>query len=187
MGGSGTTGTQGGSRTAPRAPAPGNRPTYGLTITATAASGGGLRDYGVFHNESVFTVYMEMTHSPPAPPWTLQYALLRKPNPSSTLTLKKETSLRMEQNLLAPYPMNKENPEFPVDAVSKNLGRMVVVYGVINAEGKLENMRIIQSPNPLLNAPLIAALEKWSFRPAELNGEPVAVKALVGIPLSLPH
>jgi protein TonB len=93
----------------------------------------------------------------------------------------------MQQNLLAPFPVTKENPEFPVDAVSRNLGRMLVVYGVINAEGKIEKMRIIQSPNPLLNAPLLAALENWSFRPAELNGEPVAVKALLGIPLSLPR
>ncbi|HUU12645.1 MAG TPA: energy transducer TonB, partial [Terriglobia bacterium] len=187
MGGSGTTGTATHTGSQPHS-LPGKRPTYGLTITSTAASGGGLRDYGIFSNESVYTVYVEMTHSPTlAPSWTLQYSVLPKPNSSSAQPAKSGASLWSDQNVLAPYPIDKENPEFPVDAVSRNLGRMVVVYGEINTEGKLEKMRIIQSPNPLLDAPLLAALAKWTFRPAELNGEPVAVKALLGVPLSLPE
>jgi outer membrane biosynthesis protein TonB len=50
----------------------------------------------------------------------------------------------------------------------------------------VENARIIQSPNPLLNEPVLEALAKWTFRPAEMHGAPVAVKALLGVPLSLP-
>jgi len=61
---------------------------------------------------------------------------------------------------------------------------MVVVYAVINPEGGPEQIRIIQSPNPLLNKPLLEALGKWSFRPAEMQGKPVAVKSLFGIILS---
>lgn len=79
MGGSGTSGvsSQHGSRS--RVPPSPPRGTYGMTVVATAASGGGLRDYGIFHNESVFTVYVDMTHSPEAAPsWTLQYALRRR-------------------------------------------------------------------------------------------------------------
>ena len=187
VGGGGTTGTA--THAGSRRPTPaGKRPTYGLTITSTAKSGGGLRDFGIFRNESVYTVYVEMTHSPTlAPSWTLQYSVLPKASSSSAQFGKPAASLWSDQNVLAPYPIDKENPEFPVDSVSRNLGRMVVVYGEISTEGRLEKMRIIQSPNPLLNAPLLAALAKWTFRPAELNGEPVAVKALIGVPLSLPE
>ena len=35
--------------------------------------------------------------------------------------------------------------------------------------------------------PVLNALAKWIFRPGELNGERVAVKVLLGIPLSLPE
>ncbi len=86
---------------------------------------------------------------------------------------------------MPPFPTTKESPQFPADIVSRNLGRMIVAYALISSEGKMENIRIIQSPNPLLNEPLVDALRKWSFRPAEMHGQPVAVKALLGIPLSL--
>ena len=146
-----------------------------MTIVSTASSGGGLRDFGIFRNEVVSTVYIEMTHSPePAPSWTLQYALLRK-----------EPGLSADR-VVGPFPIDKEKPQFPHEVVARNLGRLIIVYAEINIEGKVVNTRIIQSPNPLLNSPLLEALAKWAFRPAESEGRPVAVKALLGIPLSLP-
>ena len=184
VGGSGTSGgsSQPGSRT--RTP-PGPHGTYGMMIVATASSGGGLRDYGIFHNESVFTVYIDMTHSPePAPSWTLQYALLRRGADPSTITL--GSSVGMSDQIVAPFPIHKEDPQFPEEIVAKNLSRSVVVYAEISKEGKVENARVIQSPNPLLNQPALEALAKWTFRPAEMHGAPVAVKALLGVPLSLP-
>jgi hypothetical protein len=187
VGGSGTSGISsssrsGGSRT--RTP-PGPHGTYGMTIVATASSGGGLRDYGIFRNESVFTVYIDMTHSAdPAPSWTLQYALLRRASDPSTITL--GGSVQMSDQVVAPYPISKEEPQFPEEVVAKNLSRLVVVYAEISNEGKVEHTRVIQSPNPLLNEPVLEALAKWTFRPAEMNGAPVAVKALIGVPLSLP-
>jgi TonB family protein len=155
-----------------------------MTVSSTAASGGGLRDYGIFHNESVFTVYVEMTHSPTrAPSWILQYAQLRPSAPDGTPAA---GSIRLGDHVVAPYPVTKENPEFPNDLVARNLGKLVVVYGEINVKGKVENTRIVHSPNPLLNRPALDALKKWEFRPAVSNGRPVPVKILVGIPLSLP-
>ncbi len=172
----GTTGVVGGSRGAAHQTVPaGPKTTYGMTIVSTASSGGGLRDFGIFRNEIVSTVYIEMTHSPtPAPSWTLQYALLQK-NPDVA-----------PDRLVGPFPIDKEKPQFPHEVVERNLGRLVIVYAEINDEGKVVNSRIIQSPNPLLNSPLLEALAKWAFRPAESAGKPVAVKALLGIPLSLP-
>jgi TonB family protein len=146
-----------------------------MTIVSTASSGGGLRDFGIFRNEVVSTVYIEMTHSPtPAPSWTLQYSLLQKGSGMSP------------ERVVGPFPIEKEKPQFPLEVVARNLGRLIVVYAEINVEGRVVNTRIIQSPNPLLNSPLLEALAKWAFRPAESEGKPVAVKTLLGIPLSLP-
>jgi len=63
----------------------------------------------------------------------------------------------------------------------------VVVYAVINTEGKLERIHVIETPDVEFKKPLLEVLGKWVFRPAELNGEAVSVKALLGIPLSLPE
>jgi TonB family protein len=174
------------SRTARNTP---DNSKYGLTVMATGTSGGGLKDYGVFRNESVYTVYIELEHSSrPAPAWILQYARLRPapadpvPAGSTTTTLK---SVQMEAPVQAPFPVEKPYPQFPADILARNPGRMVVVYAVINAEGVPEQVRIVQSPNPLLNQPVLEALRKWSFRPAEMNGQAVAVKSLLGIPLPI--
>ena len=188
MGGTGNTGVVGGAKSSQPGKPPGPRATYGMNIVATAASGGGLRDYGIFRNEPVFTVYIEMTHSPtPAPSWTLQDALLRR-RTASTITLGPTNGVQMQDHVLAPFPINKEEPQFANEIVARSQGLMIVAYVEINSEGNSENLRIIQSPNPLLNQPLLEALRKWTFRPAEVNGKAVAVKALVGFPLSLaPH
>ena len=168
---------------------PQNNSKYGFTVVASGGSGGGLKDYGIFRNESVYTVYIDMRQSEAAAPaWILQYALLQKTDPdpqgSRTTTVR---SVQMEAPVQAPFPIEKESPKFPAEIVARNLGRMVVVYIVINSEGKPEQSRIIQSPNPLLNQPVLEALQKWSFRPAEMNGRPVAVKSLLGIILSAPR
>jgi Gram-negative bacterial TonB protein C-terminal len=44
-------------------------------------------------------------------------------------------------------------------------------------------MRILPNSDPALKQPVLEALEKWSFQPAEVNGSPVAVKSLLSIVL----
>jgi hypothetical protein len=40
-----------------------------------------------------------------------------------------------------------------------------------------------QTPDVRVSDPIVQALSKWVFRPAQLNNQPVAVKVLLGIPL----
>jgi len=147
---------------------------YGITITSTANSGGGLPNLGVFSNEPVYTVYMDMLHpnGTPAPSWTMQYALtLPVVNPSG---------------LVPPFPIVKEQPAFPVELVRKYLRQLVIVYAIIDKEGKLQQISIKQTPDPELDPPVLAALSRWTFRPTEVKGSTVSAKILLGIPLSLP-
>lgn len=152
----------------PKVPIP--RGNYAMTIVATSGSGGGLGDYGIFKNEIVYTVYVDVDDPAHArPKWTLQYAGL---TPASNA------------QIVAPFPNSKEYPHLPAQPVGRNIGRKLVVTGVINKEGKPENLRVISSPNPLLIQPLLDSLAKWTFQPAEANGEPVPVKFVLGIPIT---
>ncbi len=146
---------------------------YGLTIVSTGNNGGGLPDFGIFRNEAVFTVYIDMRQSvaDPAPSWTLQYALL---NPSSPVA---------EQVLVPPFPNHKERPRFDPEMLLRSAGQWAVVYAILDREGKLQEIRVLQSPNAQFASTLTEALAKWVFRPARLNGEPVAVKTLIGFPI----
>jgi hypothetical protein len=124
-----------------------------------------------------------------APSWILQFAPQAQPPPKprdrvSNLVL---TMSEPQSQVVPPFPINKPIPDFSEQVLAQNLGRMVVVYGVISPAGKFEEMRIIQSPDEALSQAALEGLGRWTFRPAEKNGAPIAVKALLGIPLFLPH
>jgi len=153
---------------APQAP-------YDMTVVATASSGGGLPDFGVFRDERVFTVYVGMKRTPEEedPTWTLQYSLL-KDDPGNPLG---------EQTVLAPSPVVREWPQLPANLVARYGQRQVVLYAVVDKDGKVSSVSVKQTPDWRISSPIIEALSKWVFRPAQLNNQPVAVKILIGIPI----
>jgi hypothetical protein len=159
---------------------------YGVTIVSTESSGGGLPQFGVFANEQVFTVFVDMrrTITDPAPSWTFEYAIFKRTTAQPNVV---DLSKRSQQGIVLPFPTVKEQPAFPAELARKYVRSRIIVYAVINVEGKMEQMVVKESPDPLLNEPVLRALTKWSFRPAQLDGENVASKALMGIPIFLPQ
>jgi len=154
---------------------------YGMTISSTAESGGGLPDLGIFANEKVYTVFLDMreTDTDRTPSWTLQYARLRsaaeKADPSSALG-----------GISPPFPLTKELPQLNSELIRKYLRNVIVVYALMDKEGKLHNLAVKQTPDGRFDSPVLAALNHWTFQPAQLSGQPVALKVLIGIPL-LPY
>ena len=61
--------------------------------------------------------------------------------------------------------------------------RLVIVYATMGTDGKLQKLSVRESPDVRFNRPILAALNHWSFRPAQLNGQAVALKVLIGIPI----
>src|SRR6059058_2453562 len=148
---------------------------YGMTISSLGNNGGGLADYGVFSDERVYTVYLDMrqTLEDPAPAWTLLYAPLREPNDAAPI-----------EGVTPPFPSHKEMPKLSDELLQRYDGRQVVVYAIINTEGRFEQLTVKESPTVELNAPVLHALRRWTFRPAQLAGKPVALKVLLGITLA---
>jgi hypothetical protein len=190
-------GSSGRSSTPPSTP-PTPRTPYGISIVTSGASGGGLPSLGVFaNNEEIHTAYLDMKwpNGKTAPTWTFEYAVIPKsavaaapaaqPKPGQPNEIR--LGPRRPQGLVLPYPVEKEQPVLPPDLVEKYLQQRVIVYGILKSDGKMEQLTIKETPDPKLNALVLAALSKWSFRPAQLNGEDVAVKVLLGFRLALPE
>ena len=74
-------------------------------------------------------------------------------------------------------------PQFPADLEKKCAQRQVVIYAVVEKDGKVGHIAVKQTPDTRLSDPIVQALSKWVFRPAQLNNQPIAVKVLLGIPL----
>jgi len=154
-----------------------------MTVVSTANSGGGLPDFGIFAEEKVYTVYLDMrqTVEDPAASWTLEYA----PLPTAGDASAGSSSSRRLEGLTPPFPITKETPQFAAELVERYRGRMIVVYAIMDTRGRLGQMLVMQSPDDRLTRRIVETLNKWVFRPAELKGQPVPVKALLGIPLGL--
>jgi len=150
---------------------------YGMTVVSLASSGGGLPDVGVFTDEKVYTVYVDMRATPedPAPSYTLQYALLQPPSGGD--------SASAQAGFTPPYPVKKEIPEMNAELIRRYIRRLVIVYATMGTDGKLQKLTVRESPDVRFNRPILVALNHWSFRPAQLNGQPVALKVLIGIPI----
>ncbi len=176
---------QGGSGThgIPRTPAVAESKTpnsYGITIVANGASGGGFKDFGVFQDEASYTVYLDMADTGLSiSSWTLQYALYSHRLPGSS---------RMPQIphglLTPPYAITKSLPHFSSEVAKRSAGATIVVSGIVNLQGKFEDLRIMQSPDPGLNQLLLDSLAKWTLQPAKMDGAHVPVKFLLGVPVN---
>lgn len=156
---------------------PRRQTSYSMTITSTASSGGGLPDYGVFQNQKVYTVYLDMRASDDdaVPSWTLQYALLQPTDPSA---------IRIIGVPAAPYATVKQVPELTPDLATTCAKKLIVVSAILNTNGKLEQILVKKSPDPRVNTLITDALTGWLFQPSQIQGNSVALKVLLGIRLA---
>ena len=150
------------------------RGTYGLTILSAAGSGGAVRDYGVFTDGPVYTVYLDVTKlGLHGTRWSLQYSASRD-----------DRLAHPGVALSPPLPQDERLPQLPPAVVAANLGRLVVIQANLKADGKLEAFHVLESPDQRLNEGIVACLTHWYFDPAAMGGDKVPVKVLLGIPIA---
>jgi hypothetical protein len=155
---------------------------YGITILASGASGGGLPDFGVFSNEQVHTVYLDMRRTIDEEPinWTVEFGVKQ---PEATNATERVATVGGKQDVVLPFPIEKDRPAMPADLARKYFGKLIIAYAVVTPEGKMDQIAIKQSPDPALNEVVMNVLKKWTFRPARRNGEVIPAKILLGIPV----
>lgn len=74
-----------------------------------------------------------------------------------------------------PVVIHKVNPTYPEEARKNKIQGSVVVETEVSEEGLIESIKILKATDPIFEQPAIDALEQWRFKPATLEGEPVAV------------
>jgi len=86
-----------------------------------------------------------------------------------------------------PSPVRKVDPKYPPNAIAENIEGEVVLYAVIRRDGSVDSIQLVKGIDPQLDTNAMRALAQWKFRPAEHNGEPVDLEAIVHIPFHLPE
>jgi TonB family protein len=87
-----------------------------------------------------------------------------------------------EAELNPPTIVKRIEPKWPSKTVNNHVEGTIVIEFVIDADGKPSNPRIVDD----IGAPMLAyataeAVHQWTFRPATVNGKPVATNMQLGV------
>ena len=85
----------------------------------------------------------------------------------------------------APQVLFKVDPAYTEQARKAKLEGTVVLNLVVQRDGSVRNVRVVQSLDLGLNEKAIEAVQKWRFRPGMKNGEPVDVAAIIEVTFRL--
>jgi TonB family protein len=75
----------------------------------------------------------------------------------------------------APQPLRTDEPDYPMEWYLKGIHGVVVVGAIIDETGKPTNLSVERPAGLGLDELAIKAVEKWRFRPAMKDKQPVAV------------
>lgn len=93
--------------------------------------------------------------------------------------------LRVGGEVKAPVLQQKIDPTYPEAARKARMEGVVILEAIITASGSVEDVRVLKSVNPLLDASAVRAVQQWKYRPATLNGRAVRVYLTVTVTFNL--
>ena len=73
-----------------------------------------------------------------------------------------------------PVRISGPNPQYPSEARMRGLEGRVIAQAHVDSAGNVTTVVIKESPHELLSEEVIAAIQKWKFKPPIEDGEPVA-------------
>jgi TonB family protein len=84
--------------------------------------------------------------------------------------------------LMAPEVERQVDPAYPTELMRQNVHGTVVLSALIGSDGSVNDVRVLESVDDRLDEFAREALNKWHFRPATKNGNPVALTMIVKVP-----
>lgn len=129
----------------------------GITVVATSRSGGAFNFYGVLKGDKVYTIYIETT---------LGTAVMQYADPASA-------GHPYAENLVAPEPMRADLP------AGLPRSRLVVTC-ILDRSGVLKNPQVLDAGPAVMTSKVLAALNRWKFKPALHGEQPVEVNVILG-------
>ena len=86
------------------------------------------------------------------------------------------TTYKVGGEVLAPVVVSEVPPAAPPDPLRLPPQGTIALEATIDPEGRVGDVAIVKSLEPVLDQRAVAALRQWRFDPAVRNGRPVAVR-----------
>lgn len=89
------------------------------------------------------------------------------------------------KGVTAPIPMKEVKAEYPARAMTAGTEGLVRLECVVQADGTVGDVRVIEGIDPELDTAAVAALRQWIFKPGTKDGTavPVTVEVEIGFAL----
>jgi TonB family protein len=82
--------------------------------------------------------------------------------------------------------ISKVEPEYPRLAQLAHVSGVVTLEAVIDEEGKVANLKIINGDD-LFNKAALDAVKRWKYSPTILNGEPIPIIAVIKVVFNIKY
>jgi TonB family protein len=103
------------------------------------------------------------------------------PTPGSKLPQR----VRVSQGVIQRLKTYDVAPEYPQEAKQARIQGLVTLSAVIGKDGTVQNLKVVNSPSPLLSYAAVDAVQQWKYKPFMLNGTPVEVDTLITVNFTL--
>ncbi|MEQ1946825.1 MAG: hypothetical protein ABL995_06540 [Bryobacteraceae bacterium] len=129
---------------------------------------------GLLTGRPIYSVYVNVGTQRD---WTLYYCIPNERPPQDNSNV---VNLGGPQPapVKAPYPYKMLRPQVKLPTWAK----YVLVHGFVNAQGKLEGMKVVRSVLPDIDKAVLTSLTEWEFRAAARSDAPILVEVLLSIP-----
>lgn len=122
-------------------------------------------------------------------PWRIRTMLMNMPDLTSSsgswvLNFASPLPLmeRKHNHIIAPLPIHAVDPGYPPELKEEGIEGTVILFAVIDRDGTVSQIRVLQSLNPVLDHNAEVAFSHWKFDPALLNNKPINLKVVVTVP-----
>jgi protein TonB len=92
--------------------------------------------------------------------------------------------MRLHSGMKAPVKTSDVAPVYPLIAKQARVQGVVILEAVLDAQGRVESVRVLRSI-PQLDRAAVDAVQQWRFTPALLNGQAVPVVMTVTVNFTL--
>lgn len=96
-----------------------------------------------------------------------------------------DTIVDISHTTVQPMAKFQARPQFPFELRKKGLSGQAIILFVVRIDGTVSNLEVVSATDPQFGDAALAAVSKWLFRPAQVDGKPVNCRMEVPIVFTL--
>lgn len=85
------------------------------------------------------------------------------------------------------HPITMVQPQYPLAEKTANHSGRVILYALIETDGSVHNLHVVQTASQSLNAAAEDAVGQWRYQPSTCDGAPIPAETFISVVFVMPH